>query len=680
MEWDEITSASELDLLIKYVEQYEVDLRQGVDPSPLLESWPNPRTLPALMIELLLVEADMRHWNMEWFQQKLEIASQDAIEFAQRFCQRFCDEALKSRSAPTWDEIGPCAQKVGISSVRCGGEAYGLGDVILDKYTLVERIGAGQFGAVFRARTHDGQPDVAIKIPLRDSNGSIARTSCLIAREAEAISAMAGAGVPAFLALAPNEPAPALVMELIRGESLRTILNQGRVHPYWAARWTATLARVAERAHRNGWLHRDIKPENIVITADGAPILLDYGFALDEASQFSANVDHGFSAPYVAPEVLGASPSSLDGRVDVWALGAVLYEMLSGQRYRPVTNVEEAMAASMASLESAPFVQLAEFVPQSIIVACIHSLAPDPNRRYATALEFAIALESAIASVEDDTPAIEGRESNRTLAAWRLGVTLGRSHRELLKVLALADAIPAISGRDEASQKRREDLLRAAALKSAHFAAVLSDANGLAATLGLEQTFGPAIAKMLSVSPGTLTWRERLEISVSRLRRRLSRWLSAGRGKIDEYGFGPYESTVESAMETLHIDEVLAIANRARHGRSTVAAQNVGYFEKARLFQLCVADLYQAVYEQLKGQKASDAEWLRLGFVVTVAPDIAKFDESLEEIASNIGCPHEYYERLFSSMATSASSQEIELESARSTKLIERYLASGTKV
>ncbi len=204
----------------------------------------------------------------------------------------------------------------------------------LSHYRILEPLGQGGVGEVYRARDLHLDRDVAIKVLLR---GSLADPAARerFRREAHVLSRLTHPGVATIFDFDTQEGVDFLVMEFVPGGTLESRMRQGPLEVDELLRIGAEVADALEDAHRRGFLHRDLKPGNIVLTGTGMPKLLDFGLAgLLSAGRTAtgltaAGTIHG-SLPYMAPEQLRGEPD--DARTDVYALGAVLYEMATAHR------------------------------------------------------------------------------------------------------------------------------------------------------------------------------------------------------------------------------------------------------------------------------------------------------------------------------------------------------------
>ncbi|MBV8205306.1 MAG: serine/threonine protein kinase, partial [Acidobacteria bacterium] len=220
----------------------------------------------------------------------------------------------------------------------------------LGPYEIKSPLGAGGMGEVYRARDHRLGRDVAIKVLPE----ALARDAAGLRRfeaEARAIAALNHPNIVSIHDVGNHDGAPFLVSECLEGQSLRQELRAGPLPLRRAVKYGVEIAHGLAAAHDKGIIHRDLKPENIFITRDGRVKILDFGVAklirpegppedgaTFEAIPTSAGVVLG-TVGYMSPEQVRGEAA--DARSDIFALGTVLYEMLSGQRaFRRETSAE----------------------------------------------------------------------------------------------------------------------------------------------------------------------------------------------------------------------------------------------------------------------------------------------------------------------------------------------------
>src|SRR5437870_5779498 len=206
-------------------------------------------------------------------------------------------------------------------------------------YEILSLIGVGGVGEVYRARDLHLNRDVAVKVLLNLSTDP--QRLHRFEQEARAAGALNHPNILAVFHMGTYEGAPYLVSELLEGETLRQAVKRGPLPIRKVIDYGVQIARGLEAAHEKGIVHRDLKPENLFLTRDGRIKILDFGLAkltqplgdvLEEA-RTRTRTDRGTwlgTAGYVSPEQVREGRA--DARSDVFALGAILYEMLAGRR------------------------------------------------------------------------------------------------------------------------------------------------------------------------------------------------------------------------------------------------------------------------------------------------------------------------------------------------------------
>ena len=272
----------------------------------------------------------------------------------------------------------------------------------LAHYDLVGWLGAGGMGEVFRARDTALGRDAALKlIPRRFTPALRVR----LLREAEASAKLQHPAIATFYEAGEDGGEAFIAMEFVDGETLRRRLAEGPVPLAQALAITRCLLEALQHAHTAGILHRDIKPENIVITGSDSAKLLDFGLAMHLLAAEGgagvaplsavANVTSSRitgTLGYMAPEQLRRE--ALDARTDVFQVGAVMYELLTGSPAFPGSTPLERIAAVM--LREPDFgVPTVAALPVGIRQVLQRALSRDPERRYPTAAAFLADLEDA---------------------------------------------------------------------------------------------------------------------------------------------------------------------------------------------------------------------------------------------------------------------------------------------
>lgn len=259
----------------------------------------------------------------------------------------------------------------------------------LDRYRILSVLGKGAMGMVYLAKDSLLDRLVAIKVlHARVAEESTLQTLCDEARAAARLQHPSI--VPVYDVGVSESGTPFLVMALVEGESLYEELARGPLSPPRAVQVARQLAGALAVAHGAGFMHRDIKPANILIDLEGNAYITDFGLAVSHESDAAPTHLAGTPA-YMAPEQL--TGQQLDHRADIWALGVVLYEMLTGELPYQAESVDQ-LTRSIRDETGAHAAILAKGVPRSLAQTCAKCLQPRPDKRFSTAEELESALQS----------------------------------------------------------------------------------------------------------------------------------------------------------------------------------------------------------------------------------------------------------------------------------------------
>jgi serine/threonine protein kinase len=288
-----------------------------------------------------------------------------------------------------------------------------LGDT-LGHYRLVEKIGSGGMGEVYRAHDEHLDRDVALKIlPTGTLSDEAARK--LFRREALTIARLNHPNIATVHEFNCQNGVDFLAMELILGRSLREILKEGPLQENEIRRLGLQLAEALASAHERGVIHRDLKPANIMITRNGRLKILDFGLAKlvqsigGEVTQSSTGTGGGpGTVPYMAPEQLRGEAS--DARADVYAVGAVLYEMATSRRAFAEDNWPQ-LIDSILHRTPQPPCELNAKIPAGIQTAILKALEKDPRKRQQSATELLLELEALSPSGAERNSALSVEQS-----------------------------------------------------------------------------------------------------------------------------------------------------------------------------------------------------------------------------------------------------------------------------
>ena len=301
----------------------------------------------------------------------------------------------------------------------------------LGPYEILSAIGAGGMGEVYKARDPRLGRDVAIKV-LPASLSADPERLHRFEQEARAAAALNHPNILAVHDIGQHDGAPYIVSELLEGETLRERLNGGALPVRKAVEYAVQIAHGLAAAHEKGITHRDLKPENVFVTSDGRVKILDFGLAkltqpdtaLAGASALPTtppNTQAGIvlgTVGYMAPEQVRGLPT--DHRSDIFAFGAIVYEMLSGQRaFRGETTADTMGAILMKEPPDLPAVE--RHIPpvlERIIDRCVEK---SPAARFQSAVDLAFALDAlSSGSGATSAPMTAPARVSRERTAWVL--------------------------------------------------------------------------------------------------------------------------------------------------------------------------------------------------------------------------------------------------------------------
>ncbi len=276
------------------------------------------------------------------------------------------------------------------SSLRAAGPApvEGLAGTTVPGYEVLDVLGQGGMGVVYRARQVGLNRLVALKMLKPGAAGNPESRRRFLA-EAEAVARLRHPHIVQVFENGEHAGQSYLVLEYCPGGSLEKKLAGSPLPAAEAARLTEALARAVHAGHENGIIHRDLKPANVLLAEDGTPKVTDFGLArrLDEAGQ-TATGDVLGTPSYMAPEQATGRAKQAGPPADVYALGAILYECLSGRPPFKATTAVETLRQVLEE-EPVPPRLLNPAGPRDLETVCLKCLRKDPARRYRTAGELA---------------------------------------------------------------------------------------------------------------------------------------------------------------------------------------------------------------------------------------------------------------------------------------------------
>ncbi len=304
----------------------------------------------------------------------------------------------------------------------------------LGPYDIVTPIGAGGMGEVYRARDARLDREVAIKV-LPASYSADPDRLRRFEQEARAAGRLNHPNVMAIYDIGTHEGAPYVVAELLEGSTLREKLSTGAIPTRKAVDYALQIARGLGAAHEKGIVHRDLKPENVFVTNDGRVKILDFGLAKltrpeTSSPETSAPTETRGTEPgsvfgtvgYMSPEQIRGQPA--DARSDIFAFGAMLYELLSGHRAFRGNSSADVMSAILKE-DPAPLEETGRNIPAPLERLVSHCLEKSAEERFQSARDIAYDLEALSGlspSISGAPRGLQGRAPRKLTVAAALGV------------------------------------------------------------------------------------------------------------------------------------------------------------------------------------------------------------------------------------------------------------------
>lgn len=367
------------------------------------------------------------HWQQVKcvLQEALEIAPEQRPAFLDRACST--DHSLRREVESLLSSSNEVRSSFMKSSAEAGlrlSKGTKLGD-----FEILSLIGAGGMGEVYRARDRRLERDVAIKVLPRFVSLDAERLH-RFEQEAKAAAALNHPNILAVFQMGTHEGAPYLVSELLEGETLREQVKHGPIAPNKAIDYGLQIAHGLAAAHGKGIVHRDLKPENLFVTSDGRIKILDFGLAKlthpesdTQVTKQTLDTEPGAvlgTVGYMSPEQVRGKAA--DHRSDIFAFGAILYEMLSGKRAFHGATSADAMSAIL-NKEPKAISQVVPSIPRVVSQVAHHCLEKDPADRYQSAGELITSLEeSAMASTASQSLWASPRWGRYTMVSGGLGL------------------------------------------------------------------------------------------------------------------------------------------------------------------------------------------------------------------------------------------------------------------